>query len=621
MYNTKEDLKKAIEVSQDKLNEQGLKVLVCAGTGCVANGSIEIFNKLQKKIKNLNETIKIELFEEDNITAKKSGCHGFCERGPLVKFEPIGLLYNEVKLEDVDDIIEKTLKKGEIIDRLLYKSSDGKSFSKENSIPFYVNQNRVTLENCGNIDPEDIDDYLSEDGYKALSDVLFNHSPKEVCNIVSDSGLRGRGGAGFPTGTKWNFTRKEKADQKYVIVNGDEGDPGAFMDRSVMEGDPHRVLEGLIITGYATGASKGYIYVRAEYPLAVKRLQKAIDDAKANGLIGENILDSGFDFDIKIVEGAGAFVCGEETALMASIEGNRGMPRPKPPFPAHSGLWGKPTNINNVETIANIPNIILKGADWFSNIGTETSTGTKTFALTGDVQNTGLIEVPMGITLKEIIFDIGGGIKDGKEFKAVQIGGPSGGCLTKEHFDLPLDYDSLQEAGAMVGSGGMVVMDEETCMVEVARFFLSFTQKESCGKCSPCRIGTKRMLDILERIVEGKGKREDLDKLKTLAVTIKETSLCGLGKTAPNPVLTTLRYFEEEYRLHIEEKTCPSRQCKDLMDSYIIDQDTCIGCTKCASVCPVDAIFGEVRKSHEIDPDICTVCGSCVPVCPVDAIS
>ena len=621
MYNTKEELKKAIEISQDKVNEQGLKVLVCAGTGCVANGSIEIFNELKDKINKLNETIKVELFDEDNITAKKSGCHGFCERGPLVKFEPIGLLYNEVKLKDVDDIIEKTLKKGEIIDRLLYKSSDGESFSKENSIPFYVNQNRVTLENCGNIDPEDIDDYLSEDGYKALSDVLFNHSPKEVCNIVSDSGLRGRGGAGFPTGTKWNFTRKEKADQKYVIVNGDEGDPGAFMDRSVMEGDPHRVLEGLIITGYATGASKGYIYVRAEYPLAVKRLQKAINDAKSNGLIGENILDSGFDFDIKIVEGAGAFVCGEETALMASIEGNRGMPRPKPPFPAHSGLWGKPTNINNVETIANITNIILKGADWFSNIGTENSTGTKTFALTGDVQNTGLIEVPMGITLKEIIFDIGGGIKDGKEFKAVQIGGPSGGCLTKEHFDLPLDYDSLQEAGAMVGSGGMVVMDEETCMVEVSRFFLSFTQKESCGKCSPCRIGTKRMLDILERIVEGKGKREDLDKLKTLAVTIKETSLCGLGKTAPNPVLTTLRYFEEEYRLHIEEKTCPSRQCKDLMDSYIIDQDTCIGCTKCASVCPVDAIFGEVRKSHEIDPDICTVCGSCVPVCPVDAIS
>lgn len=621
MYNTKEELKIAISNSQEKINDQGLKVLVCAGTGCVANGSLEIFDKLEEKINNLNSTIKVELFDEDNVTAKKSGCHGFCERGPLVKFEPIGLLYNEVKLEDVDDIVEKTLKKGEVLDRLLYKSSDGESFSKENEIPFYVNQNRVTLENCGNIDPEDIDDYLAEDGYKALSDVLFNESPKEVCDIVSNSGLRGRGGAGFPTGVKWNFTREEKADQKYVIVNGDEGDPGAFMDRSVMEGDPHRVLEGLIITGFATGASKGYIYVRAEYPLAVKRLQKAIEDARDNGLLGKNILDSGFDFDIKIVEGAGAFVCGEETALMASIEGNRGMPRPKPPFPAHSGLWGKPTNINNVETIANIPNIILKGADWFSNIGTENSTGTKTFALTGDVQNTGLIEVPLGVTLKEIIFDIGGGIKDGKEFKAVQIGGPSGGCLTKEHFDLPLDYDSLQKAGAMVGSGGMVVMDEETCMVEVSRFFLSFTQKESCGKCSPCRIGTKRMLDILEKIVAGKGKPKDLDKLKTLAETIKETSLCGLGKTAPNPVLTTLRYFEEEYRLHIEEKSCPSRQCKDLMDSYIIDQEVCIGCTKCASVCPVDAISGEVKKAHEIDPDICTVCGSCVPVCPVDAIS
>src|SRR6056297_3448014 len=621
VYNTKEDLKKAIEVSQDKLNEQGLKVLVCAGTGCVANGSIEIFNKLQKKIKNLNETIKIELFEEDNITAKKSGCHGFCERGPLVKFEPIGLLYNEVKLEDVDDIIEKTLKKGEVIEDLLYESKEGKRFSKEYDIPFYVHQDRVTLENCGNIDPEDIQDYLAEDGYQALSKVLFELKPKEVCNIVSDSGLRGRGGAGFPTGTKWNFTRKEKADQKYVIVNGDEGDPGAFMDRSVMEGDPHRVLEGLIITGYATGASKGYIYVRAEYPLAVKRLQKAIDDAKANGLIGENILDSGFDFDIKIVEGAGAFVCGEETALMASIEGNRGMPSPKPPFPAHSGLWGKPTNINNVETIANIPNIILKGANWFNSIGQANSTGTKTFALTGDVQNTGLIEVPMGITLKEIIYDIGGGIKDDKEFKAVQIGGPSGGCLTEEHMDLSLDYDSLQDAGAMVGSGGMVVMDEETCMVEVSRFFLSFTQKESCGKCPPCRIGTKRMLDILERIVAGEGESGDLEKLTRLAKTIKDTSLCGLGKTAHNPVLTTLRYFEDEYIAHIEDKHCPARQCDELIDSYVIDQNTCIGCTQCVDVCPVDAISGEVKEPHEIDPEICIVCGSCEPVCPVDAIS
>ncbi|MCF8009219.1 MAG: NADH-quinone oxidoreductase subunit NuoF, partial [Halanaerobiales bacterium] len=562
MINTREELDKAVKKSKKLIKDEGLKILVCAGTGCVANGSLDVFDELKKQVKELNLPIKVELFDDkntkDNVTVKKSGCHGFCEQGPLVKFEPIGILYRGVKKRDVEDIVNKTLNNGEIVERLLYKSPDKKSYSKEEEIPFYVNQQRVTLKNCGNIDPEDINDYLAEDGYLALSKVLFEYTPKEVCKIVKKSGLRGRGGAGFPTGLKWNFTRKAKSDQKYVIINGDEGDPGAFMDRSVMEGDPHRVIEGLIIAGYSTGATKGYIYVRAEYPLAVKRLKKAIKDVKESNILGKNILESGFDFDLEIIEGAGAFVCGEETALMASIEGNRGMPRPKPPFPANSGLWGKPTNINNVETIANIPNIILKGSDWFSSIGQANSTGTKTFALTGDVQNTGLIEVPMGITLKEIVFDIGGGIKDGKEFKAVQIGGPSGGCLTKEHFDLPLDYDSLQEAGAMVGSGGMVVMDEETCMVEVSRFFLSFTQKESCGKCTPCRVGTKRMLDILERIVAGKGKSEDLDKLKKLAITVKETSLCGLGKTAPNPVLTTLRYFKDEYISHIEDKKCPS---------------------------------------------------------------
>jgi len=624
VFNTREELKNAVDTSKEYIEKEGLKVLVCAGTGCVANGSLEIYDKLKEKVNDINMPVKVELFEEnkeENITVKKSGCHGFCEQGPLVKFEPVGLLYKGVKLENIDDIVEKTLSKGEIVEELLYETKDGEKFSKENDIPFYVNQNRVTLENCGNIDPEKIDDYLAEDGYEALNEVLFELKPKEVCDIVSESGLRGRGGAGFPTGTKWNFTRQEEADQKYVIVNGDEGDPGAFMDRSVMEGDPHRVLEGLMITGYATGANQGYIYVRAEYPLAVKRLKKAINDAREKGLLGKNILDSGFDFDIKIVEGAGAFVCGEETALMASIEGNRGMPSPKPPFPAHSGLWGKPTNINNVETIANIPNIILKGANWFNSIGQANSTGTKTFALTGDVQNTGLIEVPMGITLKEIIYDIGGGIKDDKEFKAVQIGGPSGGCLTEEHMDLSLDYDSLQDAGAMVGSGGMVVMDEETCMVEVSRFFLSFTQKESCGKCPPCRIGTKRMLDILERIVAGEGESGDLEKLKRLAKTIKDTSLCGLGKTAPNPVLTTLRYFEDEYITHIEDKSCPARQCKDLINSYVIDPEVCIGCTKCVNVCPVDAISGQVKEPHEIDPETCIICGSCEPVCPVDAIS
>jgi NADH-quinone oxidoreductase subunit F len=624
VFKTRKELDNAIQTSKKKISKEGLQVLVCAGTGCVANGSIKIFENLKNKIEKLDLPINISLMEEntnENITVKKSGCHGFCEQGPLVKVEPLGLLYKGVEKKDVDSIIEDSLVEGNLIEDLLYKDQDGVSYCKENEIPFYINQNRITLKNCGNIDPENIEDYLAEDGYQALSEVLFELSPEKVCDIVSESGLRGRGGAGFPTGTKWNFTRQEEADQKYVIVNGDEGDPGAFMDRSVMEGDPHRVLEGLLITGYAIGATKGHIYVRAEYPLAVKRLRKAIKDAKQAGLIGENILGSGFDFEIKITEGAGAFVCGEETALMASIEGDRGMPRPKPPFPANSGLWGKPTNINNVETIANVPSIISNGADWFSSIGQENSTGTKTFALTGDVQNTGLIEVPMGITLEKIINDIGGGIREGKKFKAVQIGGPSGGCLTKEHFDLSLDFDSLQEAGAMIGSGGMVVMDEDTCMVEVSRFFLSFTQKESCGKCSPCRIGTKRMLDILERIVAGEGKPEDLEKLDSLAHTIKETSLCGLGKTAPNPVLTTLRYFKDEYKAHIEENRCPAGQCKELKNSYVIDQDICIGCTQCVSVCPVDAISGEPKEAHKIDPEICTVCGSCEPVCPVDAIS
>ncbi len=625
MLKTLTDLNQAVEKAGEMIKKEGLQILVCAGTGCVANGSLEVFADLQEKTRELKLPIKVKLMDEeeeshDNVTVKISGCHGFCEKGPLVKILPMGLLYTNVKQKDVDKIVEDTLKAGKLVKKLVFKSPDKELYPREEEIPFYVLQNRVTLENCGNIDPEDINDYFATGGYTALSKVLFEMSPAEVCKEVLDSGLRGRGGAGFPTGRKWEFTRRAEADQKYVIINGDEGDPGAFMDRSVMEGDPHRVIEGLIITGYATGATRGFIYVRAEYPLAVKRLKKAISDARESGLLGEDILGSGFDFDLEIKEGAGAFVCGEETALIASIEGNRGMPRPKPPFPANSGLWGKPTNINNVETIANIPRIIINGAEWFSSIGQPNSTGTKTFAITGDIQNTGLIEVPMGITLREVVFDIGGGIKDGNEFKAVQIGGPSGGCLTREHFDLPLDYDSLQEAGAMVGSGGMVVMDNETCMVEVAQFFLGFTQKESCGKCPPCRIGTRRMLDILTRITAGEGQEGDLEKLEALARQIKETSLCGLGKTAPNPVLTTLRYFRDEYEVHIRDKECPARQCKALLDSYIINEEKCIKCGLCQKECPVDAISGERGEGFEIDPDKCTLCGACKAVCPVNAI-
>ncbi len=626
MIKNKADLRQVVKDAEASVQSEGLRIMICAGTGCVSNGSLDVYAELLDQVSKLDLPISIELegekISDSNVTVKKSGCHGFCEKGPLVKFEPLGLLYTGVKVDDVQEIVEDTLQVGKLVNRLVYHSpTDQKEYPKEKDIPFYKTQQRIALANCGNIDPEDIDDYLGHGGYQSLEKVLFEMDAAQVCQEITDSGLRGRGGAGFPTGRKWEFARMADADQKYIIVNGDEGDPGAFMDRSVMEGDPHRVIEGVMIGAYATGASKGYIYVRAEYPLAVKRLQKAIADAEKAGLLGENILGSGFDFDLQVKEGAGAFVCGEETALIASIEGDRGMPRPKPPFPAQSGLWGKPTNINNVETLANIPIIIEKGSEWFNMIGQPNSTGTKTFAITGDIANTGLIEIPMGVTLREVIYEIGGGIKDGKEFKAVQMGGPSGGTLTSEHLDLKLDFDSLQEVGAMVGSGGMVVMDEDTCMVEVARFFLSFTQQESCGKCTPCRVGTRRMLDILERITAGEGQPGDVEKLTHLGEQIKKTSLCALGKTAPNPVLTTTQYFRDEYEAHIEDKKCPARQCEDLATSYKIDPEICIGCGLCKKECPVAAITGEIKQKHEIDPEICIACGACEKVCPVDAIS
>jgi NADH-quinone oxidoreductase subunit F len=598
------------------------RVLVCAGTGCVANGSLKIYDALVKELSTRGVYIAVELMIEEKSSGTmvvKSGCHGFCEMGPLVRLEPSGVLYTKVKPEDVTEIIDALVDGKGPVERLLYRHPVTDAiYDREHSIPFYNKQHRNALENCGSIDPVEIREYIVKNGYEALSKVLAM-KPEEVCKEVLDSGLRGRGGGGFPTGRKWEMTRIAKGEKKYVVCNGDEGDPGAFMDRSVMEGDPYKLLEGMTIAGYAIGSDEGYIYVRAEYPLAVDRLKQAIKTAEKCGALGNNILGTGFNFKIKIKEGAGAFVCGEETALIASIEGQRGMPRPKPPFPAQSGLWGKPTLINNVETFANITKIIQKGAAWFKNFGTSKSSGTKTFALTGQVANTGLIEVPMGTTLREVVYEIGGGVRGGKEFKAVQIGGPSGGCLTKEHLDLPLDYDSLLSVGAMVGSGGLVVMDENTCMVEVARFFMNFTQNESCGKCVPCREGTKRLLEILQRAVDGQGKPEDIEVLEDLAMAIKDGSLCGLGKTAPNPVLTMLKYFKNEYLAHIIHKRCPAGVCKGLV-SYSIDPNVCKGCTKCSRVCPVDAISGKVKEPFVIDQDKCIKCGACVTACPFQAI-
>ncbi|MDI3538244.1 MAG: NADH-quinone oxidoreductase subunit [Bacillota bacterium] len=587
-------------------------VLVCGGTGCTSGGSSEIRARLEKELlaKGLDKEVKV-------VT---TGCHGLCEMGPLVIVYPEGTMYTHVTPDDVPDIVNEHLYKGRIVERLLYKEPlTEEKVPHYGDLPFYQKQKRVVLQNCGYINPERIEEYIARGGYSALAKVLGEMTPEEVIAEVKKSGLRGRGGAGFPTGLKWEFCRKAAGEPKYVVCNGDEGDPGAFMDRSIMEGDPHRVLEGMIIGAYAIGASEGYIYVRAEYPLAVKRLRIAMKQAEELGLLGDNILGSSFSFRIHIKEGAGAFVCGEETALMASIMGQRGMPRPRPPFPANQGLWDKPTNINNVETWANIPDIILKGGDWFASMGTEKSKGTKVFALTGKVRNTGLVEVPMGITLREIIFDIGGGIPGGKKFKAVQIGGPSGGCLPESQLDLPVDYESLTGAGAIMGSGGLVVMDEDTCIVDVARFFLNFTRSESCGKCTPCREGIKRMLEILDRIVGGEGKMEDLDLLERTALVVKQSALCGLGQTAPNPILSTLRYFRDEYVAHIQDKRCPAGVCAALL-VYRIKPELCRGCTACTKVCPVGAISGTRKEVHFIDPDKCIKCGACMERCPFGAI-
>lgn len=601
--------------AEKRLSSTGVRVLVCAGTGCVANGSLDVIKKFEEFGLNVEK-----LVEHKEFTTVKTGCHGFCEKGVLVVIPDLDVTYVKVKKEDVEEIVRKHIYGGEVVERLLYVDpKTNKHIFKNEEIGFYAKQTRTSLANCGNINPEELDEALCVGGYEALAKVLEEQTPGDVVKTITDSGLRGRGGGGFPTGRKWMFTAVAQNDKKYVVCNGDEGDPGAFMDRSIMEGDPHKLIEGMTIAAYAIGADEGYIYVRAEYPMAIQRLKIAIKEAEERGYLGENILGSNMNFTIHIKEGAGAFVCGEETALLASIEGERGMPRPKPPFPANKGLFGKPTLINNVETFANVPLIVKNGADWFRSFGTEKSAGTKTFALTGEVNNTGLIEVPMGTTLREIIFEIGGGIRNGKKFKAAQIGGPSGGCLTEEHLDLPMDYDSLIQAGAMVGSGGLVVMNEDTCIVEVARFFMNFTQVESCGKCVPCREGTKNMLAILEKIVKGKATMEDLDLLEELAHVVKEGSLCGLGKTAPNPVLSTLKYFRDEYIAHIRDKRCPAGVCSALK-TIEIQEDLCKGCSKCARQCPVGAISGQIKSPYKIDQSKCIKCGVCVDSCPFKAI-
>ena len=596
------------------------KIIICAGTGCVAGGSLDVYEKLKEIMTAEGINGEVELKAEPHERAmglKKSGCHGFCEMGPLLRIDPQGWLYTKVHVEDCEEIVEKTIKKGEYIDRLAYKK-DEKLYRRQEDIPFYKQQTRLVLEHCGRIDAQSIREYIALGGYSAFEKVLFDMTGDEVIDEITRSALRGRGGGGFPAGRKWAQVRKQNEKQKYVVCNGDEGDPGAFMDRSIMEGDPHRMLEGMMIAAVACGASEGYIYVRAEYPLAVARLRNAIAQAEELGLLGDNILGSGFSFKLHINRGAGAFVCGEGSALTASIEGKRGFPRVKPPRTVEHGLFDKPTVLNNVETYANVVPIINNGADWYLGYGTEKSPGTKAFALTGNIQNTGLIEVPMGTTLRKIIFDIGGGMRGG-EFKAVQIGGPSGACLTKEHLDLPLDFDTLKKVGAMIGSGGLVVMDSNTCMVEVARFFMHFTQNESCGKCVPCREGTKRMLEILERIVAGEGKEGDIELLLELADTIHATALCGLGKSAPSPVISTIKNFREEYEAHIKDKTCPAGQCQKLK-KISIDPELCKGCSKCARQCPVGAISGKIKEPFSIDLSKCIRCMSCISACAFHAI-
>lgn len=588
-------------------------VLVCGGTGCTSSGSIQIINTLQAEID--KQGLK------DEVAVVQTGCHGLCALGPIMIVYPEAAFYSMVKLEDIPEIVSEHLLKGRIVKRLLYNETvtpEGEIKSLADT-DFYKHQHRIALRNCGVINPENIEEYIGTGGYEALGKVLTELSPDDVIKTILDSGLRGRGGGGFPTGLKWKLAKGNDADQKYVCCNADEGDPGAFMDRSVLEGDPHVILEAMAIAGYAIGASQGYIYVRAEYPIAVDRLEIAIQQAREYGLLGDNIFGTDFSFDIGLRLGAGAFVCGEETALMTSIEGNRGEPRPRPPFPAQKGLFGKPTLLNNVETYANIPPIILNGAEWFASMGTEKSKGTKVFALGGKINNTGLVEVPMGTTLREVIEQIGGGIPNGKKFKAAQTGGPSGGCIPVEHFDIPIDYDNLIGIGSMMGSGGLIVMDEDNCMVDIAKFFLEFTVDESCGKCTPCRIGTKRLYEILDKITKGQATLEDLTKLEELCLYIKENSLCGLGQTAPNPVLSTLRYFKDEYIAHVVEKRCPAGVCKSLL-SYEIIPEKCKGCTLCARVCPVNAITGTVKNPHVINKDTCIKCGACMEKCKFNAI-
>ncbi len=586
-------------------------ILICTGTGCTASGAKDVLAKF-------DEELKAKKLREE-VSLVETGCHGFCEGGPLVIIYPEGTFYTRVKPEDVAEIVEEHILKGRIVSRLLFKEPlTAEKVPSYDEIAFYKKQHRLVLRNCGHINPDSIEEYIGADGYEGLAKAILTMTPEQVVEEMKKTGLRGRGGGGFPTGMKWMFCSKSPGPKKYVICNADEGDPGAFMDRSLLEGDPHAILEGMAICAYAIGADEGYIYCRAEYPLAIKRLKKAIAQAEEAGLLGENILGTDFSFTLHIKEGAGAFVCGEETALMASIEGRRGMPRPRPPFPAVKGLWEKPSNINNVETFANVPYIFRVGAEEYAKLGTEKSKGTKVFALTGKINNTGLAEVPMGITMREIIFEIGGGTMGGKKFKAVQIGGPSGGCIPEKLLDTPIDYDSLIAAGAMMGSGGLVVMDEDTCMVDVAKFFLNFTQSESCGKCTPCREGTKRMLEMLTAITEGKGKDGDIEKLERLAKSIKAGALCALGQTAPNPILSTLRYFRDEYEAHIYDKKCPAGVCTALIGYKITDK--CVGCGLCKKVCPVDAISGEPKGKHTIDPDKCIKCGACMEKCPFKAI-
>ena len=590
-----------------------MHILVCGGTGCSASRSHEITKNLQAALKDkgLEEQVQVIL----------TGCFGFCEKGPIVKVMPDNTFYTEVKPEDALEIVEEHVIKGRKVKRLLYTDPETKEHVADSKhMNFYKKQLRIALRNCGFIDPENIEEYIANDGYAAVAKCLTEMTPQQVIEEIKLSGLRGRGGGGFPTGVKWEIASKNHADQKYVVCNADEGDPGAFMDRSILEGDPHSVIEAMTINGYAIGATKGLVYIRAEYPLAIDRLQTAIKQAREYGVLGKNLFGTDFDFDIELRFGAGAFVCGEETALIHSMEGKRGEPTFKPPFPAQSGYLQKPTNVNNVETYANIPIIILKGANWFNKIGTEKSMGTKVFALAGQINNVGLIEVPMGITLREVIYEIGGGIKNGKKFKAVQTGGPSGGCLTEKHLDTPIDYDNLIAAGSMMGSGGMVVMDETSCMVSIAKFYLEFTCEESCGKCSPCRIGNKRMLELLDKMTKGQGTMEDLETLKNLAGVIKDTALCGLGQTSPNPVLSTINNFWDEYVEHVKEKKCRAGACKSLMQ-YVIDPDVCVGCTSCARNCPVNAIQGERKSPHHINQEICIKCGTCIEKCKFNAIS